>query len=201
MKLVIVDRDGTLNYRRESHIQTPEQWEPIPGALDAVARLNQAGYHVVIAANLSGLGRGLYDMDALNAVHARMHRALAQAGGRIEAVFFCPHAPDEECDCRQPKPGLFEQIGVRYKVDLKQVHAVGGSARNLQAAAAAGCVPHLVLTGDVTGLPAGQPLPPGFPPGVRVHADLAAFVSAFLAEEESAAALAAPGQPPAAVGA
>ncbi|MDR0273778.1 MAG: D-glycero-beta-D-manno-heptose 1,7-bisphosphate 7-phosphatase [Burkholderiaceae bacterium] len=184
MKLVIVDRDGTLNYRREGHIQTPEQWEPIPGALDAVARLNQAGYHVVIAANLSGLGRGLYDMDALNAVHARMHRALAQAGGRIEAVFFCPHAPDEECDCRPPAPGLFEQIGARYKVDLNQMHAVSDSESGLQAAFAAGCAPHLVLTG-ATALAAGQPLPPRFPPDTQVHADLAAFAAAFLTGQES----------------
>jgi len=184
MKLVIVDRDGTLNYRREGYIQTPEQWEAIPGALEAVARLNQAGYHVVIAANLSGLGRGLYDMDALNAVHARMHRELAQAGGRIEAVFFCPHAPDEGCDCRMPKPALFEQISARYKVDLAQVHAVSSSASGVQAAAAAGCVPHLVLAGAM--LPAaGQPLPSRFPPNTQLHPDLAAFAAAFLAGQES----------------
>jgi len=184
MKLVIVDRDGTLNHRREGGIQTPEQWEPIAGALDAVARLNQAGYHVVIAANLSGLGRGLYDMDALNAVHARMHRELAQAGGRIEAVFFCPHAPDEECDCRMPKPGLFEQIGARYKVDLTQVHAVGSRASGVQAAAAAGCVPHLLLAGAML-LAAGQPLPPQFPPNTQLHADLAAFAAALLSGQET----------------
>ena len=184
MKLVIVDRDGTLNYEREGYIQTPEQWEPIPGALDAIARLNHAGFHVVIVANLPGLGRGLYDVDALNAVHARMQRELAQAGGRIEAVFFCPHAPDEGCDCRKPKPGLFEQIGTRYKVDLTQVHAVGDSERDLQAAHAAGCVPHLVLTGK-TELAEGQPLPPEFPPDTRVHADLAAFATSFIAEQEA----------------
>ena len=184
MKLVIVDRNGTLNQRRSGGVQTPEQWEAIPGALEAVARLNQAGYHVVIAANLSGLGRGLYDMDALNAVHARMHRELAQAGGRIEAVFFCPHAADEECDCRMPKPGLFEQIGARYKVDLAQVHAVSDSGDGVQAAAAAGCVPHLVLAGAMVPAP-GQPLPSRFPPHTQLHADLAAFVAAFLVEQES----------------
>ena len=123
MKLVIVDRDGTLCVEREGYLQTPDDWAPLPGALDAIARLNHAGYQVVIAANLPGLGRGLFDMAALNAIHARMNKQVAAAGGRIEAVFFCPHTPDEGCNCRKPLPGLFQQIGERYKLDLTQVHA------------------------------------------------------------------------------
>ncbi|MDR2128801.1 MAG: D-glycero-beta-D-manno-heptose 1,7-bisphosphate 7-phosphatase [Burkholderiaceae bacterium] len=194
MKLVIVDRDGTLNADRPEHVQTPEQWEPLPGALDAIARLNHAGYHVVIVANLPGLERGLYDMDALNATHARLHRELAALGGRVEAIFFCPHTPEEGCDCRKPKPGLFLQIGARFKVDLKRVHAVGDSERDLQAAVAAGCAPHLVLTGQ-TRLTPGQALPPAFPPGTRVHADLAAFATDFLAGQKNATANAAPPAP------
>ena len=184
MKLVIVDRDGTICVEREGYIQTPDDWEPLPGALDAIARINQAGYHVVIAANLPGLGRGLFDMAALNAIQAKMNKQLAAVGGRVEAIFYCPHAPDEGCTCRKPLPGLFQQIGERYKVDLRNIHAVGDSVRDVQAAVAAGCVPHLVLTGK--GAPTQtDPLPPAFPPGTRVHADLAAFATAFVAEVEA----------------
>lgn len=184
MKLVIIDRDGTLCVEREGYIQTPDEWEPLPGALDAIARINQAGYHVVIAANQPGLGRGLFDMAAFNAIHAKMNKQLAAVGARVEALFFCPHAPDEGCSCRKPLPGLFRQIGERYKVDLRQVHAVGDSVRDVQAAAAAGCVPHLVLTGKGASAQT-DPLPPEFPPGTRVHADLAAFATAFVAEVEA----------------
>lgn len=190
MKLVIVDRDGTLCVEREGYIQTPDEWEPLPGALDAIARLNHAGCQVVMAANLPGLGRGLFDVGALNAIHAKMNKQLAAVGGRIEAVFYCPHAPDEGCSCRKPLPGLFQQIGERYKVDLRQVHAVGDSVRDVQAAHAAGCVPHLVLTGH--GAPAQtDPLPPGFPPETRVHADLAAFACDFITAMEAREAAAA----------
>jgi D-glycero-D-manno-heptose 1,7-bisphosphate phosphatase len=184
MKLVIVDRDGTLGVERAGYVQTPDEWQPLPGALDAIARLNHAGYHVVIAANMPGLGRGLFDMAALNAIHAKMNKQLAAAGGRIEAVFFCPHAPDEDCGCRKPAPGLLLQIGERYNVDLRQVHAVGDSLRDVQAAVAAGCIAHLVLTGKDA--PAHtNPLPPAYPPGTRVHADLAAFASALIGPAEA----------------
>jgi D-glycero-D-manno-heptose 1,7-bisphosphate phosphatase len=181
MKLVIVDRDGTLNVEREGYIQTSDEWEPLPGALEAVARLNHAGWHVVIAANMPGLGRGLFDTAALNAIQARMNKQLAAVGGRVEAMFYCPHAPDEGCACRKPRPGLFQQIGERFKIDLKQVHAVGDSERDAQAAAAAGCIPHLVLTGKNSPAP-DAPLPPAFPPHTQVHADLAAFVNTLIGE-------------------
>ena len=181
MKLVIADRDGTINVEREGYIQTPDEWEPLPGALEAIVRLNQAGYQVVIAANMPGLGRGLFDTAALNAIQAKMNRQLAEAGGRIEAMFYCPHAPDEDCACRKPLPGLFLQIGERFKVNLAQVHAVGDSVRDAQAAAAAGCIPHLVLTGHSAPAP-GAPLPPEFPAGTQVHADLGAFATALLGE-------------------
>ncbi len=183
MKLVIVDRDGTLCVEREGYIQSPDEWEPLPGALDAIARLNHAGYHVVIAANLPGLGRGLFDTATLNAIHARMNKQLAAVGGRAEAIFYCPHTPDDGCTCRKPLPGLFQQIGERYKVDLRQVHAVGDSVRDAQAAAAAGCIPHLVRTGK--GAPPPGALPPDYPPGTRVHEDLAAFATAFIADAEA----------------
>ena len=187
MKLVIVDRDGTVCVEREGYIQTPDEWEALPGALDAIARLNQAGYHVVVAANMPGLGRGLFDSAALNAIHTKMAKQLAAVGGRVEAIFFCPHAPEEACTCRKPAPGLFQKIGERYKIDLKQVHAVGNSLSDAQAAHAAGCVPHLVLTGRHAPQ-ADAPLPPDYPAATRVHADLAAFATAFIAEQESLAA-------------
>ena len=187
MKLVIVDRDGTINVEREGFIQNPEEWEPLPGAIDAIARLNHAGYHVVIAANMPGLGRGLFDMAALNAIQKKMNKTLAAAGARVEAMFYCPHTPDDGCTCRKPLPGLFEQIGERYRVDLRQVPAVGDSVRDVQAAVAAGCVPHLVLTGK--GAPKQtDPLPAEFPLGTRVHVDLAAFASVLIAEDEAAQA-------------
>ena len=185
MKLVIVDRDGTLNVEREGFVQSPDDWQPLPGALDAIARLNHAGYQVVIVANWPGLGRGQVDMATVNAIHARMNKLLAAAGGRIEAIFFCPHTPEDDCSCRKPQPGLLRQIGERYKLDLARVHAVGNSASDAQAAHAAGCRVHLVLTGR--GAPAlTDPLPPEFPPATQVHADLAAFATSLIAADEAA---------------
>lgn len=183
MKLVILDRNGTINAESEDYIKSPEEWVPLPGALEAIARLNHAGFHVVVAANLAGLGRGLYDVASLNAIHTRMYKQLAAVGGRIDAVFFCPHSADEACSCRKPQPGLLEQIGERYGVDLAGVPAVGDNADDAQAAAAAGCEPHLVLTGRSAVL-RGRPLPPEFPPQTRVHADLAAFVDHLISRGE-----------------
>ena len=119
-KLVVLDRDGTINEDRVDYVRSAEEWVPIPGALEAIARLNHAGWHVVIATNQSGLGRGLFDMANLNAMHAKMSTLLAQVGGRIDAVFFCPHAPDESCECRKPLPGLYLEIADRYNVHLQR---------------------------------------------------------------------------------
>src|SRR4051812_31845735 len=168
MKLVILDRDGTINADSDEFVKSPEEWQPLPGALEAIARLNHAGWHCVIASNQSGLGRGLFDVSQLNAMHAKMHKMLAEMGGRIDAIFYCPHSPDENCTCRKPLPGLFEQIAERFAVDLKGVPVVGDGLRALQAGGAGGCEPHLVLTGKGEAL-RGQPLPPTYPPGTRVH--------------------------------
>ena len=132
-----------------------------------------------------GLGRGLFDVASLNAMHAKMHKMLAAVGGRVDAVFYCPHSPDEGCDCRKPKPGLFLQIGERYGVDLAHVPTAGDSLRDLQAGAAAGCEPHLLLTGMGQAC-RGVPLPPEYPPNTQVHEDLAAFVDFLLEREERA---------------
>ena len=181
MKLVILDRDGTLNFDRDDYVTSADEWQPIPGALEAVARLTQAGWHAVVATNQSGLGRGLFDMAALNAMHQKLNQRMTQAGGRIDAVFFCPHTPEDGCDCRKPLPGLVRQIGERYAVDLKQVPMVGDSLRDLQAGIAAGCEPHLVLSGKSAALDEAQRAALlAQAPGTTVHADLGAFADFLL---------------------
>ena len=179
MKLIILDRDGTINADSDEFVKSPEEWRPLPGALEAIAKLNHAGWHVVVASNQSGLGRGLFDVASLNAMHAKMNKMLAIQGGRIDAVFYCPHADDDNCRCRKPLPGLFEQIGERYNVSLHGVPTAGDSARDLQAGATVGCEPHLVLTGKSAHF-RGQPLPSEFPAATRVHDDLIAFADFIL---------------------
>ncbi len=174
-KLVVLDRDGTLNADPEDFLRSPDDWHPLPGALEALASLHHGGWRLVIASNQSGIGRGLFDVALMNAVHARMHKLVAAAGGRIEAVFFCPHAPDEDCTCRKPAPGLLRQIAQRTGVPLTQMVVVGDSVRDMQAATAVGAQAHLVLTGQsALGRPAD------LPEGVSVHADLSAFADALL---------------------
>ena len=186
-KLVVLDRDGTINEDRDDFVKSADEWVPLPGALEAIARLNQAGWHTVVATNQSGIGRGLFDMTALNAIHLKMNQALHKLGGRVDAVFFCPHAPQDECACRKPLPGLFEQIGDRYGIVLDDVPAVGDSVRDLKAALAAGCRPHLVRTGklaraDDDALAELQRQVPG----TQVHADLASFAEALIQQERAA---------------
>lgn len=186
-KLVILGRDGILNEYREGHVTAPEEWHPVPGALEAVARINHAGWHTVVATNQSGIGRGMIDMSAVNAVHAHMYRQLQVQGGRIDAVFFCPHTPEEDCDCRKPKPGLMLDIGRRYGVDLGGVPMVGDTARDLIAAQAAGCEPHLVLSGRASSLgPEQVQALLGQVPGARAHASLSAFADFLLQRDNHA---------------
>jgi D-glycero-D-manno-heptose 1,7-bisphosphate phosphatase len=147
MKLVILDRDGVINFDSAQFIKSPDEWKPIPGSLEAIARLNQAGFRVVLATNQSGVGRGLFDMATLNAIHDKMHKALGQYGGRIDALFYCPHAADSNCGCRKPKAGMFQEIAKRFNESLAGVPSVGDSLRDLQASAAVGAQPMLVLTG------------------------------------------------------
>lgn len=204
MKLAILDRDGTLNPLGEDFITTAEEWTAVPGALEAIARLNHAGWHVVVATNQPGLGRGLFDVMAINAIHAKMHRQLAAVGGRIDAVFYCPHAPDEDCACRKPAPGLIEQICDRYGVERHDVQMVGSCAAHLQAGAAAGAQQlHLVCTGQSARVDARGAVPEGFPPGTVLHASLNDFVDRLLpavpVPAPPAAAALAPAVPPDAI--
>ena len=173
MKLIILDRDGVINHDSDQFIKSPEEWKPIDGSLEAIARLNQWGWRVVIASNQSGIGRGLFGMDTLNAINEKMVKSLAQVGGRLDAIFFCPHAADSTCECRKPKPGLFLQIADRFNVSLSGVPSVGDSLRDLQAGMTSGCIPYLVLTGK------GQKtrVDPALPDETRIYTDLAAVVS------------------------
>ncbi|MDQ5898009.1 MAG: D-glycero-D-manno-heptose 1,7-bisphosphate phosphatase [Pseudomonadota bacterium] len=184
IKLVVLDRDGTINEDRDDYVKSADEWVPLPGALAAIARLHQAGWHVVVATNQSGLGRGLFDAATLTAMHTKMNALLSPLGGRVDAVFFCPHAPEDDCACRKPRPGLFEDIGRRFGIDMAGVPAVGDTLRDLQAASAVGCTPHLVRTGKAARLDeAGLQALHDQVPGLTVHADLAAFADALLASE------------------
>jgi len=176
MKLVILDRDGVINFDSDQFIKNPREWNPIPGSLEAIAQLNQAGFRVVVATNQSGVGRGLFDMATLNAIHAKMHKLVALAGGRIDAVFLCPHAADSRCQCRKPKAGLFHEIAERFHIDLGNVHAVGDALRDVQAAISAGARPMLVKTGKgMRTLEGGQ-----LPAGVPVYENLAQAAQAII---------------------
>lgn len=173
MKLVILDRDGVINHDSDLYIKAPDEWRPIPGSLDAIARLNQWGYRVVVATNQSGIGRGLFGMDTLNAIHEKMIKAAAQAGGRIDAVFFCPHTNTDKCHCRKPRAGMLEEIAIRYNTDLDGIPAIGDSLRDLQAAVTVRAQPMLVLTGKGK----KTQIDPELPPNTLVFADLAAAVN------------------------
>jgi D-glycero-D-manno-heptose 1,7-bisphosphate phosphatase len=179
MKLIILDRDGTINEDRDDFVKSADEWQPLPGALEAIAKLNQAGWTTVVATNQSGIGRGLYGMAELNAMHDKMNRMLKPMGGRIDAVFFCPHAPEEACSCRKPLPGLFNLIAERYGLELTNVPTVGDSLRDLQAGAAVGCHLNLVLTGKGR----GQDLKK-LPAGTQIHTDLASFAEQLISHSK-----------------
>jgi len=181
MKLVILDRDGVINYDSPHFIKSPDEWKPIPGSLEAIALLNQSGFRVALATNQSGIGRGLFDMATLNAIHDKMYRALAQFGGRIDALFYCPHSAEANCDCRKPKSGMIEDIARRFAIDLKTVYSVGDSLRDLQASAALGAQSILVLTGKgAKTLEEG-----GLPEGTWVCTDLPEAVQRIIAHDNS----------------
>ncbi len=172
---VILDRDGVINEDSDAFIKSPAEWRPLPGSLEAIARLNRAGYQVVVATNQSGVGRGLFDIRTLTAIHQRMRHELATVGGRIEAIFFCPHLPDAGCACRKPLPGMFHEIEERLQISLENVPAIGDSMRDLIAAQEAGAKPVLVLTGkgQSTRLAAEAA-------GIPIFSDLAAAVQGLL---------------------
>ena len=177
MKAIILDRDGVINEDSDDFIKSVDEWVPIPGSLEAIARLNHAGYHVAIATNQSGLARGLFDVVTLNAMHQKMHKMLAKLGGQIDLTCFCPHGPEDQCECRKPKPGLYQEIASRWGIQLTGLPIIGDSRRDLESAAAVGAQPVLVRTGkgdrtlsDLSGL--GE---------VSIYDNLAQAVDALLA--------------------
>jgi len=169
-RAVFLDRDGTLNVDKD-YLHRVEDWEWIPGAVDAIRLLNDAGYLVIVTTNQSGIARGLFTTHTLFSIHDTLQRALGQTGGRIDAFFFCPHAADSGCECRKPQPGMLLEVARRFNVSLKDTYMVGDSRRDLDAATAAGARPVLVLSGQ------GRKTRDegGLPPGTQVFADLAAF--------------------------
>lgn len=145
--LIILDRDGVINYDSDYYIKSPDEWIPIPGSLTAIADLSRAGFRIVIATNQSGVARGLYDLDILSQIHEKLIREVASVGGYIEEIFFCPHHPAENCDCRKPKLGMFRQIQAKYGHDLSNTFYIGDAYTDMQVAKALPCKPILVLSG------------------------------------------------------
>ena len=180
MKLVILDRDGVINQDSANFIKNPNEWIALPGSLEAIALLNQSGFRVAIATNQSGIARGLFDMAMLNSINDKMYRALAQIGGRIDAMFYCPHSAEDNCTCRKPKTGMIEDIGRRFSVELADVYAAGDSLRDLQAFSDAGCKPILVRSGK-----GEETLTDGnLPPNTLIFADLNEAAQHIIAEAE-----------------
>ncbi len=180
MRLVILDRDGVINYDSDEYIKSVDEWQPLPGSIEAIARLTREDFRVVVATNQSGIARGYYNEETLMAMHDKMHKLVNDAGGSIDAVFFCPHGPDDDCDCRKPKPGMYIDAGERLRVELTDVPVIGDSLRDLQAAEAVGARPILVRTGkgqrtlDKLGDAAKN---------MEVYDDLAAAVDALISED------------------
>lgn len=175
-RLIILDRDGVINADSPDYIKSPDEWQALPGSLQAIARLTRAGYTVVVASNQSGLGRGLFDADTLTAIHRKMLRAIEEAGGALGGVFICPHTPGQNCECRKPRAGLFRQIAEEFELSLEGVPAIGDSARDLEAARRAGARPILVLTGN------GQDTLDAGESGVEAYKDLGAAADVLLGE-------------------
>lgn len=148
MSYIILDRDGVINYDSDQYIKSPDEWHPIPGSLEAIARLNRHGFRVLVATNQSGVARGLYDIEILDQIHEKLVRELAAVGGYIEEIFFCPHHPEDKCICRKPQPGLIHQIQAKYPVNPIGTFFIGDSYADMEAARSAGCMPLLVLTGN-----------------------------------------------------
>ncbi|MFC1750431.1 D-glycero-beta-D-manno-heptose 1,7-bisphosphate 7-phosphatase [Pseudomonadota bacterium] len=181
MRLIILDRDGVINEDSDEYVKSVDEWRPIPGSIDAISRLSKNDYRVVVATNQSGIARGYYSVETLMAMHDKMHQLVNDAGGAIEAVFFCPHGPDDACECRKPLPGMYVDIGKRLRVDLKDIPVIGDSLRDLQAAEKVEARPILVRTGK--GERTLEKLGDGAK-SMEVYKDLAAAVDALLIEDE-----------------
>jgi D-glycero-D-manno-heptose 1,7-bisphosphate phosphatase len=178
MKLIVLDRDGVINQDSDAYIRSVDEWIPIEGSLEAIARLNHGGYTVVVASNQSGIARGYFDIETLSAMHRKMDSMLASVGGRVDAVFYCPHGPDDGCSCRKPKPGMLLEIGQRFNVPLSNVIFIGDSVADIKAATSASAKTMLVRTGK--GIKAEKILQAQYKAAIPVYDDLAAAVDIIL---------------------
>ncbi len=172
MKLLILDRDGVINFDSDAYIKSVEEWIPLPGSIEAIAQLSKAGWTVAVATNQSGIARGYYDVATLEAMHERLRSLVAGQGGELGLVVYCPHGPDEGCACRKPKPGMLKTIAAHYGADLAECWFVGDSLGDLQAAQAVDAQPVLVKTGK--GL---QTLAKDLPVNTLIFDDLAAIAA------------------------
>ena len=173
MKLIILDRDGVINHDSDAYIKSADEWRPLPGSLEAIARLSHGGYRIAVATNQAGVARGLFDLATLGKIHTKMHHAVVDAGGRIDAIFFCPHGPDSDCNCRKPKPGMALEIIRRFHANAAETMLVGDTIGDLQAARESGCKPVLVRTGKGANTQAHGDLPAG----TVVHDSLASLAT------------------------
>ena len=178
MKLIVLDRDGVINHDSDEYIKSTDEWVPIDGSLEAIARLNHGGYTVVVASNQSGIARGYFDIETLAAMHRKMATLLEKLGGRVDAIFYCPHGPKDNCDCRKPKPGMLLEIGQRFNVSLEDVIFIGDSMTDIKAASNANARSVLVRTGK--GEKAEKILQAENKNDIPVYDDLAAAVTAIL---------------------
>ncbi|WP_017902508.1 D-glycero-beta-D-manno-heptose 1,7-bisphosphate 7-phosphatase [Pseudomonas asplenii] len=175
MKLLILDRDGVINQDSDAYIKSLEEWIPIPGSIEAIAQLSRAGWTVAVATNQSGIARGYYDLATLESMHERLRALVAQQGGELGLVVYCPHGPDEGCDCRKPKPGMLRTIATHYGVELSRLWFVGDSLGDLEAASAVDCQPVLVKTGK-----GEKTLGKTLPVGTLIFDDLAAVAAELI---------------------
>ncbi|MEN2394970.1 D-glycero-beta-D-manno-heptose 1,7-bisphosphate 7-phosphatase [Pseudomonas halotolerans] len=175
LKLLILDRDGVINHDSDAYIKSVEEWLPLPGSIEAIAQLSKAGWTVAVATNQSGIARGYYDLAVLEAMHERLRELVAEQGGEVGLIVYCPHGPDEGCDCRKPKPGLLKTIAAYYDVALAGVWFVGDSLGDLEAAKAVDCQPVLVKTGK-----GEKTLGKTLPVGTLIFEDLAAIAAELI---------------------
>ena len=177
MKLIILDRDGVINEDSDDYIKSPDEWIPIAGSLEAIGKLSQNGFKVIIITNQSGIGRKIFSIEMLNAIHKKMSINLAQYGGVIDGIFFCPCAPEENCNCRKPKSGLYNEVSDRLQISLENVFCVGDKITDIQAAQNARAKPILVKTGkenDDSG---------NIPKNIPIYDDLLSFVNKIITEK------------------
>lgn len=178
--LVILDRDGVINRESAEFVKSTAEWTPLPGSIDAIARLSKAGFTVAVASNQSGIARGLFDRAALSAIHKKLRRLVAKRDGRVDRIVVCPHGPDDGCDCRKPRPGLLRRLANYYGAELNGVPVIGDSLRDLEAAAAVGARPILVRTGNGRKTEASLS---GELAATEVFDDLATVATALLADQ------------------